>query len=201
MSDPARWDERYEKGQSPWDTGRPSSELVRVVAEVPVAPCRAVELGCGTGSNAVWLAQQGFDVAAVDISPRAVEMARRRAEAAGVRVSVLVADLTRPPPELAGPFDFLFDRGCYHVVRREGVTAYPEALRRLTRPGSLGLVLTGNAREPHNPGPPVVTEAEIRAELGGVCEVVELREIRFDQAGESGERYLGWSCLLRRRAT
>jgi hypothetical protein len=64
MSDPARWDVRYDKGETPWETDRPSSELQRVIAEVPVLPCRAVELGCGTGASAVWLAQQGFDVTA-----------------------------------------------------------------------------------------------------------------------------------------
>ena len=199
MADPIRWDERYEKGDTPWDTGQPSSELQRVIAEAAIAPCRAIDLGCGTGTNAVWLAQQGFDVTAVDVSPRAVEMARRRAEAAGVRAHFLVADLTRPPPELAGPFDFLFDRGCYHVVRREDVTAYAEALRRLTRPGALGLVLAGNAREPHDPGPPVVTEEQIRSELGTLFEIVRLREFRFDQVEGCGAQFLGWSCLLRRR--
>src|SRR4051812_46279454 len=84
MSDITRWDERYEKGETPWDTGRPSSELLRVLAEESVTPDRAVELGCGTGANAVWLAQQGFDVTALDLSPLAVEQGRQRARAAGV---------------------------------------------------------------------------------------------------------------------
>jgi hypothetical protein len=68
------------------------------------------------------------------------------------------------------PFDFFFDRGCYHVVRREDVEAYQDRLRCLTHPGTLGLVLTGNAHEPHEPGPPVVTEEQIRAELGKLFE-------------------------------
>src|SRR3954465_10927550 len=86
MSDPIRWDERYEKGETPWETGQPSSELQRVVAEAPIRPCRAVELGCGTGASAVWLAEQGFDVSALDLSPFACERARRRADEAGVCV-------------------------------------------------------------------------------------------------------------------
>ena len=53
---PDHWDRQYLFGAVPWETGRPSSELVRVVAEAPVRPCRAVELGCGTGASAVWLA-------------------------------------------------------------------------------------------------------------------------------------------------
>src|SRR5690348_1970681 len=111
MSDLTRWDERYEKGDTPWETGQPSSELRRVLAEVPVPPCRALELGCGTGANAVWLARQGFDITALDLSPRAIERACQRAEEAGVSVRFLAADVLNPPAELAGPFDFFFDRG------------------------------------------------------------------------------------------
>src|SRR5262249_29166992 len=163
----------YRKGETPWDTGRPSSELVRVLAEEGIKPGKAVELGCGTGTNAVWLATQGFEVTTLDLSPLAVEQARRRAEGAGVGGDFLVGDVLSPPGELAGPFDFVFDRGCYHVVRREDVGAYLRTLESLTRPGTLALVLTGNAREPHDPGPPVVSEEEIRAELGSVFVVVQ----------------------------
>jgi SAM-dependent methyltransferase len=200
MVEPNRWNERYKKGDTPWETGQPSSELQRVLAEAAIRPCRTLELGCGAGASAVWLAQQGFEVTALDLSELAVERARRKASDAGVRVHFHVADVLKPPTDLVGPFDFFFDRGCYHVVRREDVTAHLETLRRLTRPGTLGLVLTGNAREPHEPGPPVVTEDQIRTELGGLFDVVQLREFRFDQVEAVGIRFLAWSCLLRRDA-
>lgn len=63
-------DSFYQSGTAPWETKHPSTELQRVIAEEKLQPCRTIELGCGTGINAVWLAQQGFDVTAVDISPR-----------------------------------------------------------------------------------------------------------------------------------
>jgi 2-polyprenyl-3-methyl-5-hydroxy-6-metoxy-1,4-benzoquinol methylase len=197
MSDVAHWERRYREGDSPWDTGRPSTELRRVLAEEEIAPCRCIELGCGTGSNAVWLAQQGFDVSAVDISPLAIERATARAAAAGVTVRWLTADVL-DPPDLGGPYRFFFDRGCYHVVRRTDVQRFLQTLDRLTEPGTLGLVLTGNAREPHDPGPPVVDEATLRQELGQVFQIVWLREFRFDSTPGSGEGFLAWSCLLRR---
>ena len=65
--------------------------------------------------------------------------------------------------------------------------------------GTLGLVLTGNAREPHQPGPPVLTEEQIREEVGRLFDIVHLREFRFDQVEADGSRFLGWSCLLRRK--
>src|SRR5262249_29516723 len=154
--------------------------------KVAIRPCRALELGCGTGASAVWLAQQGFDITAVDLSPLAIEQARRRADEAGVSGGFLVADVLHPPMELTGPFDFFFDRGCYHVVRREVPAAYLETLRRLTRPGTLGLVLAGNAREPHEPGPPIVSEEQLQTELGSLFDILQLREFRFDQVEADG---------------
>jgi SAM-dependent methyltransferase len=198
MSDTVHWNERYRSGDTPWDTGRPSSELQRVLAEENVPAGRAIDLGCGTGANTVWLAQQGFDVTGVDISPLAIERATARAQVAGANCRFLIADLRNPPSELSGPFDFLFDRGCYHVLRRTGVQAYRRALEGITRPGTIGLVLAGNAREPHTPGPPVVSEEEIRSELGSLFEIVRLREFRFDQHENEAVAFLGWSCLVRR---
>jgi Thiopurine S-methyltransferase (TPMT) len=101
-------------------------------------------------------------------------------------------------PEGYGPFPFFFDRGCYHVVRDLDVQAFLRTLQRVTAPGSLGLVLTGNAREAHEEGPPVVTAEEIRAELRQVFDIVGLREFYFDHVEEGGVGFLAWSCLVRR---
>jgi methyl halide transferase len=197
MSDAAHWDRRYREGDSPWDSGQPSGELMRVLREERLTPCRALELGGGTGTNAVWLAQQGFDVTAVDLSPLAIERAEERAKAAGVGVRFVEANAL-DLPDLGGPFPFFFDRGCYHVVRRVDAAGYVRTLERVTAAGSVGLVLAGNAREPHDPGPPVVSEEAIRAELGRVFEIVRLREFRFDSGPGRDEHFLAWSCLLRR---
>src|SRR5262245_25723045 len=94
--DREHWDEQYKSPDLPWETNRPSAELQRVLAEYGIRPCRAVELGCGTGTNAVWLAGLGFEVAAIDLSPVAIAQARVRAAEAGVAVRFLAADLTRP---------------------------------------------------------------------------------------------------------
>jgi hypothetical protein len=80
------------------------------------------------------------------------------------------------------------------------VAKFLESLERTTQPGALGLILTGNAKEPHDPGPPVVSEEELRSELGRLFEIVRLREFRFDQVEKVGVRFLGWSCLVRRHA-
>lgn len=200
MSELEHWDSRYRTNDLPWDTGHPSTELQRVLADEKITPCRAVDLGCGTGTNAVWLAQQGFEVTGIDFSPLAIEQGRKRAAEAGVAARFLVADLLDPAAELGGPYDFCFDRGCYHVVRRIDAARFVDTLRRITHAGSRALVLAGNAREKMDPGPPVVTEEEIRRELGALFEIAWLREIRFDAVKGGEARPLGWSCFLRRPA-
>jgi SAM-dependent methyltransferase len=198
MTENIEWNDRYRDGNLPWDTGRPSSELQRVVVAKPIEPCRALEIGCGTGTNCVWLAQQGFDVTGIDLAPLAVEQAQRRATAAAVQAQFLVADVLALP-DLAGPFGFFFDRGCYHAVRRGAPQAYAPAVARHLASGARGLILAGNAREPHDPGPPVVTEEQLRNELGLAFRILDLHEFHFDEAPGVEERFLGWSCLVEKR--
>lgn len=200
MSDQASWDSHYTGGHAPWETGHPSLELQRVVREEAIAPCRAVDLGCGTGVNAVWLAQQGFDVVGVDFSPVAIERARARATAAQVVVPFHQADVLALP-DLGAPFEFIFDRGCYHVLRRDGqARCYVDTVAGLAAPTARALVLAGNAKEPRQPGPPVVTEEEFRTDWGAHFEVLWLREFRLDRNLTDTTQPLAWAGLLRRRA-
>jgi SAM-dependent methyltransferase len=199
MSDAASWNDHYRSGQPPWETGAPSAELQRVLAEEQIAPCRVVDLGCGSGINAVWLAQHGFAVTGIDLSPLAIEQARARAAATGVAVRFEEDDLLGLRREYE-PFPFFFDRGCYHAVRRVDAAAYVRTLQRLTLPSALGLILAGNSRSAHKPGegPPVVSETELRTEWEPAFEILRLREFEFD--GTPGPTpLLAWSCLVRRR--
>lgn len=198
MTELTAWNDRYRDGNVPWDTGRPSSELQAVLREQSIEPCRALDLGCGTGTNSVWLAQQGFEVTGLDVAPLAVERAEERARAAGVNARFLAADiLNLPDPDR--PFSFFLDRGCYHAVRRGAPGLYASAVARQLAPGARGLILAGNANETHDPGPPVVTEEQIRTEIGAEFEILDLHEFRFDEAAGVPARFLGWSCLVAKR--
>ncbi len=98
------------------------------------------------------------------------------------------------PPDLGEPFGFFFDRGCYHAVRREKPNDYAQAVARLLTSGAVGLA--GNAREPHEQGPPVVTEQQIRDELGRSFRILDLHAFRLDAPEGSNESWLAWSCLV-----
>ena len=70
---PLDWDSLYRHGTPPWEMGVPAAELVRLVETKTIRPCRALDLGCGTGADAIYLAKQGFEMTAVDNSPIALE--------------------------------------------------------------------------------------------------------------------------------
>jgi len=194
----ARWDSAYHDNRRPgWDTGRPSSNLEKLVEDRTLRPCRAVVLGCGTGTNAIYLAKKGFEVTGIDIAPTALSRAEKKAQEAGVKVRWLLADVLAPP-ELE-PFELIFDRGCYHGVRRQNAAGYVSALGRLSQSGTRLLILAGNANEARQYGPPRVKEEEIRGDFSEGFEFRWLRETRFDTVAPSGQGALAWSILLQRK--
>ncbi len=161
----------------PWDTGEPLPELVSLVESGRLAPGRAIDLGCGTGTNVIYLAQHGFDAVGVDIASRAIAKARRKAEAAGVRARFLVADVTDLPPDL-GLFDFALDVGCFHSLKEDDRPAYVRSLARVLKPGGMYLLWTFR-RDPERPparfGPRGLTPDEVRASFEPAFTVEEVQ--------------------------
>jgi len=194
-----RWDRSYRDGRRPgWDVGRPSRHLVEAIEKGTLKPGRAVVLGCGTGTNAIYLAEHGFDVTGVDIAPTALIRAKAKAAEAGVQSQWLLADVTAVPS--LEPFDVVFDRGCYHGVRRGNAAGYVASLAKITKPGSRALILAGNANEPKpHYGPPRVTEAQIRADFAKQFELAELRQIHFDTGNAEGQGPWAWAIVLVRK--
>lgn len=125
---------------APWDSAGVRGDLVGVlesgVVDAERFP-RSIDLGCGTGANVVYLAQQGFDAHGVDFSIVAIRKARERAEHAGVSANFVVADLTSEEmPGIEGPFDFLLDFGTLDDLRGDARRAMAQTITRLSRPGS-----------------------------------------------------------------
>lgn len=99
----------YGRLRAPWDIG-PRKELVELVESGRIKPGKAIDLGSGTASNCIFLAQHGFDVTGVDFATAAVELGRKRATAAGVSVNFVQDDLTHLR-HITGKFDLLVDYG------------------------------------------------------------------------------------------
>ena len=197
QEDQKDWDQRYRDDDTPWDSGLPSAELHRVLTEQNIGPCRVLEIGCGTGSSAIYLAGQGFNVTAIDISPTAIETARARAAAAGVDVDFVVTHIGgfESPAE---PFDFIFDRGAYHCIRKVFLRGLLVLLKRVTRPGTRYLTLTGNSDEISTDNMPRLRAADLCSDLEELFKIDQLRAFYFeDESHVRGP--LGWSCLMWRR--
>lgn len=191
------WEGRYREGNTPWNTEQPSGELVEFLDSGRITSGTALDIGCGYGTQSVYLAHRGFRVTGVDFSPTAIAGARQRVKE-GMELDFLIADLAAEP-ELGGPYDFLFDRGVYHILRQQNLTPYHRLLEKVSRPGTLYLCLTGNTNETGEGGPPRVSEEEIRCELGPLFRILDLHEFRWDPTPQMDTRPLGWSALMERK--
>ncbi|MDP9300418.1 MAG: class I SAM-dependent methyltransferase [Actinomycetota bacterium] len=153
-----RW--MYRTGRTPWDTGVTPPEVVELI-EGPSAPSpgRALDLGCGTGTNVRYLAEHGWEAIGVDAVPAAID--RATVKLAGVsNARVILGDVTELERlDLAGPFDLMLDIGCFHSIERRRRPAYAAGVASLTRPGA-GLFVFAFARR-NGPVPLGVSPAEM----------------------------------------
>jgi cyclopropane fatty-acyl-phospholipid synthase-like methyltransferase len=133
----------YGVGFTPWDTGEVPAAL-RALTEGSDAlpPGRALDIGCGTGAQSVYLAQRGWRVTGVDVVDRALTRARARAKAAAVTVDWLQADVADLGKVGLEPgYTLLFDRGCFHGLTDEERAAYAGAVTALSDSGATLLMM------------------------------------------------------------
>ena len=190
MSDAAAqqfWDDLYGERAQVW-SGKVNAALELRVADLPAG--RALDLGCGEGADALWLAERGWTVTAVDISATALERARAEAERRGLAVDWRRQDLSDPLPK--GPYDLVtaqflqspvpFAR--YDVLRRAAA---------LVAPGG-SLLVVGHAAPPpwsgHQPDPALMPPAAavlLELELDDDWEVLESEQVGRSATGPDGE--------------
>ena len=143
----------------PWDTGISPPELMEHIQTH--APGRALDLGCGTGTNVLTLAQHGWQATGVDFIPKAIQQAKRKARQAGLQAQFYLDDVARLQG-IRGPFDLVLDMGCFHSLAPASRAAYLQNLERLLASGGTFL-LYAFLREGSEPGDRGLTEAEIAA--------------------------------------
>ena len=148
----------YYASRPPWDIGRPQPAFV---AAADAIRGRVLDIGCGTGDLAIWLAERGRTVTGVDFLAAPLEQARAKAAARGVEVNFLQMDALAVG-EIPERFDAATDCGLFHSFDDSGRAAYVAALARLLEPGARLFVLCMADSEPGTHGPRRVTAAEIR---------------------------------------
>lgn len=148
-----------------WDRGVPDEDLVQLVEGDQAQPLgRALDIGCGTGTETIYLATHGWEATGVDMVSRALGIARRKATAAGVSPRFIEADATRLQDFGVGSgYDLLVDFGCFHTLPSDQRDAYVESISLAAAPGAT-LFLVGFTRPPRvAPMHAGVSTDEIRA--------------------------------------
>lgn len=218
-ADAASWWDGFYTDRSrpvPFFVAKPDENLASYVDRGLLTPGRALDLGCGPGRNALYLASLGFQVDAVDLSPAAVAWARERAREAGADIRFHRGDAFElPAAELGGPYDLIHDSGCFHHLPPHRRVSYLSLVDRALAPGG-HLALTSFAAGEGGSGSELPDADFYRASglQGGLAYTpeslrwifsdlteVELRRMR-DEPAESayfGEPFL-WTALFRKDA-
>ena len=152
----------YLFGFKPWDSGVTPPELVAFVEGNPAG--KSLDLGCGTGTNTVYLAQKGWEATGIDFVPRAIATARKRAAAAGVSPRLMVGDVTRLTElGIGSGYNLLFDLGCFHSIPDAGRDAYVKAASAVAAGGAT-LLMFGFIRMEKSTrlGPRGLASSEVR---------------------------------------
>jgi cyclopropane fatty-acyl-phospholipid synthase-like methyltransferase len=157
----ARWDSAYEAGsRAPWDIGRPQPAFVRL-ADGGLLRGRVLDAGCGSGEHALLAAARGADAVGVDVSPRAIEQARRKAGERGLTVRFQVADALSLG-ELGLAFDTVIDSGLFHVFDDADRARYVTSLASVLPSGGTCYLMCFSDRQPGTLGPRRVRQEELR---------------------------------------
>jgi SAM-dependent methyltransferase len=128
----------YRLGFTPWDRGTPASGLVDLVEGPNALPRgRALDLGCGSGTNTIFLCKHGWEATGVDLVPRALEAARRNAARSGVSPRLVLGDVTRLRDlNLGGDVNLFVDVGCFHTLPVKLRDKYVESVSSVAAPGA-----------------------------------------------------------------
>lgn len=177
----AHWDERYRSGQTPWDTGITPPEVQRFWGQQPkpAAGAFALDIGCGTGLNTLFLARQGLCAIGFDLSGQALQLAVRRRQATGRQVllnsegdaTFVQADVSRLPIGELGAV-YALDIGCLHSLPDEVRPAYAAGVNRALRGGGYFHLYVFDRKCSDGPGAKGMREGEVAALFGDKLEIL-----------------------------
>jgi 2-polyprenyl-3-methyl-5-hydroxy-6-metoxy-1,4-benzoquinol methylase len=197
------FDFQYRFSKPPWDSNVTPPEVVAYIEKTSEGLAtsevskRALDLGCGTGTNSLYLAQHGFTVVGVDFSAKAIATACEKARRENVAIEFHVADVTRLD-FLSEPFDFVLDIGCLHAIDAAARPRYAEHLARLTRPNAVFMLYAFAPRPADAPCQLIgfrnvgITADEVQ-QLFATHFVLE----RVENGTERGERASAWYWFAR----
>jgi SAM-dependent methyltransferase len=172
------WDDSYAGPPPPWDIGRPQPAFVRLAAAGTLTGA-LLDAGCGTGEHTILSALHGARALGIDISPRAIKVARGKAAERGIDTRFEVYDALRLDT-LDETFDTIIDSGLFHVFDDSARSRYVTALHAALRPGGHLHLMCFSDRQPGDWGPHRVTEGELRVAFDSGWRIESLAPDHFD---------------------
>jgi 2-polyprenyl-3-methyl-5-hydroxy-6-metoxy-1,4-benzoquinol methylase len=169
------WEELYKQDtieKLPWYWPGLDPDLEAALARHGLALGRILDEGTGPGTQAIALAERGFTVTAADVSPAAIGYAARKAAELGVKVTFVQDDVLAS--RIKGPFEAVFDRGCFHVLAPEQRAGYVETMRALLAPSGWLFLKTFSHDQPGTQGPHRFSPQDLRSIFEGRFDVVEI---------------------------
>ena len=171
------WDAMYQQQAvetMPWFYPELDDDLRQALDRLGLRRGDALDLGTGPGTQAIQLVRRGFAVTAVDISEAAIRLAREKAEVQGLTITWQQDDVLAT--RLSGPFDLIFDRGCFHVLPPERRPDYARTIAGLLKPGGYFFLKCFSHLQPGTQGPHRFTPEQIRAIFGSHLQVQSIEE-------------------------
>jgi cyclopropane fatty-acyl-phospholipid synthase-like methyltransferase len=162
----------------PWDIGRPQKEFTELVRRGEITGS-VLDIGCGSGDNALFFAQEGFDVWGIDSSPLAIQKAQEKSAQRGVTAHFLVLnalELTR----LNRTFDTVTDSGLFHTLSDEDRPLFVKNLAAILSPSGNYFMLCFSDKEPPGYGPRRISEQEIRETFSDGWSINYIRPATFE---------------------
>jgi SAM-dependent methyltransferase len=179
---PRDFEATYRAGCAPWEIGRPQGELVRL-AEAGRVVGSVLDVGCGTGENALYLAGRGHLVFGLDGSETAIALARQKAAARGLGGAQFHVWDALQLRRLRKSFDTVLDSGLFHLFPDDQRRRYAQSLAEVTASGSDLFILCWSDEEPPGPGPRRVAEHEIRDAFRSIFAVMDVTPAGFERVG------------------
>lgn len=196
----ADWDEAYAaESPAPWDIGRPQPAFVRL-ADGGKLSGRVLDAGCGTGEQVLLAASHGADAIGIDVSARAIEMARAKAADRGLAARFDVGDALNLA-HLGMTFDTIIDSGLFHTFTDEDRARYVASLSSVLGPGGFCFLICFSDKQPGEFGPRRIRQDELRGVFADGWDIESIAAESFDiNPGFETVTAAAWLATLRRSA-
>ena len=184
---------QYSLAQIPWHSDKPDQEFIVTIESEQLRPCYVLDIGCGTGTDAIYLASKGFNVTAIDISHEAIKIAGGRAGKKDVSVNFITGDFLKVEFD-NGSFDFINDRGCFHHMNPLHREDFATKVSRVLKNQGFYYLRCWSDKQERQRGPYSISKNVICHIFSDSFDIGEINDFRF-----GGKGAMGYACLMTKR--